>query len=376
MKNVQMEMEWRNNNGLGDNWVFESPLTSSSSSSSLSSSKLSSSPLSVSSCSPFSSRGVNYIEHTVSRFDTLAGVAIKYGVEVSDIKKINNLVSDLQMFALKTLQIPPGRHPPSPILENDSDAQRPRSSERTPPRRRHSDLFESLQSLKLQSPKREVSRAMHSLQGYYHLNSPDEENGPEGCEMALYQKGESHYLEDGPFESSMTPSLSIHKKSKSIANGFKLENGVLADGVSVPESDNWARQRPKSETGFTSRAPEKLRKEDPSSNGFSVFTGKGLALRPKAAGRTVSGADVETVAQDCVSTAVGDFSLLNSLSGVKKSYSTPSLQDSDISSSIWPILNWSLKQDFQALSTAAVSRPIFDGLPKPITGRRNKTAVD
>lgn len=348
LKNVQMEREWRNNNGYGDHWVFESPLTSSSSSSSLSSSKLSSSPLSVSSCSPFSSRSANYIEHTVSRFDTLAGVAIKYGVEVSDIKKINNLVSDVQMFALKTLQIPPGRHPPSPILTNGSDAQRPRSSERTPPRRRHSDLFESLQSLKLQSPKREVSRAMHSLQGYYHLNSPDEEYGPKGCEMAVYQRGGSHYLEDGPFDNP----------------------------PSFPESDNFARRSPKSETDFTSRAPEKLLKEDLNSNGFSVLAGKGLALRPKAATRTVSGADVETVVQDCVSTAVGDFSLLNSLTGVKKSYSTPSLQDSDNSSSIWPIVNWSLKQEFQALSTAAVTRPIFDGLPKPVTGRRNKTAVD
>lgn len=255
---------------------------------------------------------------------------------------------------------------------------RPRSSEQTPPRRRHSDLFESLQSLKLQSPKREVSRAMHSLQGYYHLNSPDEENGPKGCETAVYQRGGSHYPEDGPFDnpsSCMTSSLSIHKKSNSIANGFKQENGVL-NGVSVPESDNLARRRPKSETDFTSCAPEKLLKEDPNNNGFSVLAGKGLALRPKAATRTVSGADLETVAQDCVSTAVGDFSLLNSLTGVKKSYSTPSLQDSDNSSSIWPIVNWSLKQEFQALSTAAVARPIFDGLPKPVTGRRNKTAVD
>ncbi|CAK9162754.1 unnamed protein product [Ilex paraguariensis] len=69
--------------------------------------------------------GVSYIEHTVSKFDTLAGVAIKYGVEVADIKRINGLVTDLQMFALKTLHIPlPGRHPPSPSLSNAFDAQR------------------------------------------------------------------------------------------------------------------------------------------------------------------------------------------------------------------------------------------------------------
>ncbi|CAM6121725.1 unnamed protein product [Calypogeia fissa] len=45
-----------------------------------------------------SSRCAGYIEHPVSRFDTWAGVAIKYGVEVGDIKRMNGLVTDLQMF--------------------------------------------------------------------------------------------------------------------------------------------------------------------------------------------------------------------------------------------------------------------------------------
>lgn len=36
--------------------------------------------VSTSSCSP--ALGVNFIEHRVSKMDTLAGVAIKYGVEV------------------------------------------------------------------------------------------------------------------------------------------------------------------------------------------------------------------------------------------------------------------------------------------------------
>ena len=35
-------------------------------------------------------------------------------IQVSDIKRMNGLATDLQMFALKTLKIPlPGRHPPS-----------------------------------------------------------------------------------------------------------------------------------------------------------------------------------------------------------------------------------------------------------------------
>ncbi|KAL2557628.1 uncharacterized protein Fot_02367 [Forsythia ovata] len=66
--------------------------------------------------------GPNYIVHHVSKFDTLAGVAIKYGVEVADIKRMNGLVTDLQMFALKTIHIPlPGRHPPSSSLSNGLD---------------------------------------------------------------------------------------------------------------------------------------------------------------------------------------------------------------------------------------------------------------
>lgn len=60
------------------------------------------------------SGSVGYIDHTVTKLDTLAGVAIKYGIEVADVKRFNGLTTDLQMFALKTLRIPtPGRHPPS-----------------------------------------------------------------------------------------------------------------------------------------------------------------------------------------------------------------------------------------------------------------------
>ncbi|RWR90432.1 Peptidoglycan-binding LysM domain-containing protein, putative isoform 1 [Cinnamomum micranthum f. kanehirae] len=58
----------------------------------------------------------HHIEHRVSRMDTLPGIAIKYGVEVADIRRLNGLVTDLQMFAHNSLQIPlPGRHPPSSV---------------------------------------------------------------------------------------------------------------------------------------------------------------------------------------------------------------------------------------------------------------------
>ncbi|KAI3499066.1 hypothetical protein L1887_34859 [Cichorium endivia] len=91
--------------------------------------------------------GLDFIEHTVSKFDTLVGVAIKYGVEVVDIKRMNGLTTDQQMFALKSLQIPlQGRHPPSKIISNGST-----NLEVTPVSDTHSDLFNSIKSLKLSS---------------------------------------------------------------------------------------------------------------------------------------------------------------------------------------------------------------------------------
>ncbi|RAL39999.1 hypothetical protein DM860_008139 [Cuscuta australis] len=188
--------------------------------------------------------GMNYIEHHVTKFDTLVGVAIRYGVEVADVKRINGLITDLQMFARKTLKIPlPGRHPPSPCL----------------------------------------------------------------------------------------------------SNGFDVQGG-----------------------GFTGITPS-----------------KGLALRPNPASRTASLANGESSMINPIPFVLGDSPIADNsnLDRVRKSSSASNLQDSDSSSSsstlasLWPTSKWSLT-DFQALSTSAITRSIFDGLPKPISGRRNKAALD
>ncbi|MBA0730505.1 hypothetical protein Golax_023184 [Gossypium laxum] len=76
-----------------------------------------------------SSPGAGFITHLISRFDTLSIVGLSLsstdGVEVADIKKMNGLVTDRQMFALKSLRIPlTGRHPPSPCSTNGSDTLR------------------------------------------------------------------------------------------------------------------------------------------------------------------------------------------------------------------------------------------------------------
>ncbi|XP_038906142.1 uncharacterized protein LOC120092022 [Benincasa hispida] len=322
----------------------------------------------------------NCIVHPVSKLDTLAGVAIKYGVEVADIKKMNGLVTDFQMFALKSLQIPlPGRHPPSPCLLEGLNTPGQSSSEKTPSQLLSSEFFESFQSLKLKSSDQRVSPAMSSLQGYYGLKPSDQKSRIDGFEMAVYRSGVSHYLEDEPV--SGTPQHSDllthhHRKSKSLVNGFLGEKGESGDPQSAEAGDGdpkWSdkliRRRQKSVADF-SNSPEMLLKDDNSSggsNGFSSSAGKGLlAQRPKTSSRTNLASDNE-VGLIPIPIGLGDsFVAADGFAAFRKSSSTSSLPDQEngITSSIWS----------QAISTA--SRPIFDGFPKPLTGRRNKAALD
>ncbi|KAE8672723.1 Detected protein of confused Function [Hibiscus syriacus] len=345
------------------------------------------------SSSPSSLPGAGLIEHPVSRFDTLAGVAIKYGVEVADIKKMNGLVTDLQMFALKTLQIPlPGRHPPSPCLSDGSETPGESSVNQNSGPDLPPGLRDSFQSLRLKTPPRRVSPAMNSLQGYYGLKPPQKSVSSEGFEMAVYRKGESHDLEDGSslrLSSYYDPPLRLQRKIRSVTNGFYDKNGeITADILSAGEAkdgdpdksnDKLIRRRQKSEADFTARTPERLLKEDNNnSGGFSTITAKGLAQRSKAATRTNVGADAELFGFNTAPTDLGDGYVVDGFATVRKSSSASSLQDQENGSlsSLWAASKWNLKPDLQALSTVSITMPMFDGLPKPISARKNKAALD
>ncbi|KAJ0266136.1 hypothetical protein HA466_0001820 [Hirschfeldia incana] len=343
-----------------------------------------------------------YIEHRVSKFDTLAGIAIKYGVEVADVKKMNGLVTDLQMFALKSLQIPlPGRHPPSPCLSNGSLLHGEGCSchELEPPNDSNTnDVFDSFQSLRLKSSEKKVSPAMYSLQGYYGLK-PANRTVSEGgfLEMGTYKTETSHRLSSNggsndqylrPFPSTNTP-LNHHRKSRSLANALFDEVNQSPDNnnstAQEQRSDKFRGRRQKSEADFSSRTPELLLKEENSSSngGFLSIAGKGLALRSKASSRTNLSAESETSNFNPVPINLMDAPVSDSFSSVRKSSSASSIQDTDgnnsssngsSSLSLWPTSKWSLKPDL--LTPAAITSSIFDGLPKPLTGWKNKTAMD
>ncbi|KAF8059177.1 hypothetical protein HT031_005349 [Scenedesmus sp. PABB004] len=55
--------------------------------------------------------GPGFILHRVTKLDTLAGLAIRYNVTVSDIKRANGILSDNAMFARECIKIPTGQMP-------------------------------------------------------------------------------------------------------------------------------------------------------------------------------------------------------------------------------------------------------------------------
>ena len=54
-----------------------------------------------------------FVYHRLGKLDTLAGLAIRYGVTVSDLKRANGLHSEMGMFALRELKVPKGQLPAS-----------------------------------------------------------------------------------------------------------------------------------------------------------------------------------------------------------------------------------------------------------------------
>ncbi|XP_006661877.2 uncharacterized protein LOC102702596 [Oryza brachyantha] len=308
---------------------------------------------SPSSASPLMSSCGQYMLHRVGKLDTLAGIAIKYGVEVADIKRLNGLSTDLQMFAHKTLRIPlPGRHPPSNGSYEGDDR------ECTPPRRLHDDLLDSV----LRTPRHKVSPAMSLLQGYYGLTPPPKDPTHEGTEMSVYGKGKSVCLDDDPWfgePPDSDPFSFQHRKTRSQAIGYSLLNGGTEENG---DSEKLIRRRQKADG-------ELLPREE---NGSAVLAraGKGLALRPKSGSRQ----DLNKSQQNLMALVEPSFS--DGLHAVRKSSSTPEFQEPESnssSSSIWSTSKWTLKPD---AFTLPLPLPLFDNIPKPIAAWRNKTARD
>ncbi|QDZ22804.1 hypothetical protein A3770_08p53220 [Chloropicon primus] len=84
--------------------------------------KDSSSPATTSSSSSIITETEFFIFHKVSKLDTLAGIAIKYNVQVGELKRANGLHSDMSLFARDHVKIPRKKLHPSMYYKPESKA--------------------------------------------------------------------------------------------------------------------------------------------------------------------------------------------------------------------------------------------------------------
>lgn len=181
-----------------------------------------------------------YIVHEVSKLDTLAGVAIKYGVEVADVKRSNGLVTDFQMFAHKTLRIPVGRRhlaaSTSIKPENTSLSGRPLSSRNGSNVKARLDAGHFYE--KKGRDKRPLSSAMNLLRGYYGLSSSaaQADGNNSGMEMASSKWVVEEHSDDEvcPPRAAKYPPLSSSPSKSNGAYSSRL-NDREVEGKSLPE---------------------------------------------------------------------------------------------------------------------------------------------
>uniref|UniRef100_A0A0A9GW47 LysM domain-containing protein n=1 Tax=Arundo donax TaxID=35708 RepID=A0A0A9GW47_ARUDO len=297
----------------------------------------------------------DYLEHEVSRMDTLAGIAIKYGVEISDIKRANSLVTDSQMFAHKTLLIPlPGRSIPSSVRLNGSGQRMKRAW--APNHQQNRNVIDSLDSSK--SGQQETSPAMSTLQRYYGLTSQKGNTMDCSTEMSVYGKGSFQSIGSEALLSSSERRWDCEEP----VNGFSATNGATGTksaGANKPKQDGSMRRRQKVEADGLSNTTDT--QDDFLSDPIKVI--KSLLPRPISGTRL----NMDTSSPD--STQKSNISFLNGFKSVRKSPSAPNFADAENGISMWSSSTWTFNHE-------SFTRPLLDGLPKPVSARRTKTALD
>ncbi|CAD6343835.1 unnamed protein product [Miscanthus lutarioriparius] len=304
------------------------------------------------------------LEHEVTRMDTLAGIAIKYGVEISDIKRANSLVTDSQMFAHKTLLIPlPGMPMPSSVKLNSSGQRTKRA--RPPNHRQNRDALDSLDSSK--SGQQGASPAMSTLQRYYGLTSQKGNTMDLSTEMSTYHKGGGFQINLS--ETLLNPSTAPGTKGidrnwdfDAPANGFSATNAANranGNGAPKPKQDSSVRRRQKVEAEPNTADAQDDFLADP------IKAIKSLLPRPISSIRL----NMDTCNPD--SSQKSSMSFLSGFKSVtvRKSPSAPNFADAENGVSMWSSSKWTFNHD-------SFTRPLLDGLPKPASARRTKTALD
>lgn len=109
------------------------------------------------------------IFHTVSATDTLEGIAVKYGVQVADIKRVNRLFSNQDLWARKELVIPS----PEELEEELARPRRSYEKDIKSPRGRRSYDKDAPKFVYPATPEDEAPDQRRSLLGFSYNFSTD-----------------------------------------------------------------------------------------------------------------------------------------------------------------------------------------------------------
>ncbi|XP_024396728.1 uncharacterized protein [Physcomitrium patens] len=132
---------------------------------------------------------------------------------VADVKRLNGLTTDLQMFALKTLRIPtPGRHPPTTASADSSNSRWETLTSRPGLHRVRSQNSNLNQGGK----NADRSSAMELLRGYYGL--PPSRTEGEGSELATFCSDNEITEDNEPFSPMFRPSDTAGSRRFSTGN--------------------------------------------------------------------------------------------------------------------------------------------------------------
>uniref|UniRef100_A0A0E0HVV5 LysM domain-containing protein n=1 Tax=Oryza nivara TaxID=4536 RepID=A0A0E0HVV5_ORYNI len=305
----------------------------------------------------------HYLEHQVSRMDTLPGLAIKYGI--SDIKRANSLMTDSQMFAHKILLIPlPGRPMPSSVRLNGSGQKMKRAW--APNNQQNRDVTDSLDSSKYNSSKQQMSLAMSTLQSYYGLTPQNGAMTDAGTEMSLYSKGSLERINSETLVTSSrlpdTHNTDRSRNSEDTSNGFSATNGASGakiNGTAKAKQDGSIRRRQKVEADQVSNTTDT--QDD-------VFTDP-IKMTKSLLPRPISSIRQNMDTSNPESSLKSNGSFLSGFRSVRKSPSTPNFADAENGISMWSSSAWTFNHE-------SFTRPLLDGLPKPTAPRRTKAALD
>ncbi|KAI4468437.1 hypothetical protein MML48_2g00019889 [Holotrichia oblita] len=160
----------------------------------------------------------NYIKHTVTSTDTLQGIALKYGVTMEQIRRVNRLWASDSLFLRENLLIPTNENTfvTSPTSDIGSAASTPSTSHQSPESSEDVDVNQFLGKIdaSIASTKEEVRKAQGHSEFAVSLDFVSERKKPATSRMKKNMNNNSNEVFSTPQTVVMTQGNKIKTSMK------------------------------------------------------------------------------------------------------------------------------------------------------------------